>query len=303
MDDIVKIIIKNYESLFGINPSINKINVGFTNTIYNVNDSFIIKICSNPKNEEKFIKEINFYNSNKDNKMIPKMYVGNIDKKDVPYMYEILEKVEGSSLYNVWHTLNEDERENIIKKLCDSMKSFHSNKGKPYNWYEKGCLIFNDAYEKVKKLNIFNETEYISIDNAYNRFSLYLDSNEFALVHNDLHFDNIIYNKGSIKLIDFERSLYAPIDFELDIIYRMIRKPWKFASEETEKYTKLEDYSNIMKYIKKYYPEIINIPNLYKRLAIYDMIYYMKQLNEYPHVKELKEDILNASRIVGDNNA
>ena len=57
------------------------------------------------------------------------------------------------------------------------------------------------------------------------------------IIHNDLHFDNIFYKDGKIKIIDFERSMYAPKDFELDILYRMIRKPWKFASEETEQYT------------------------------------------------------------------
>ena len=44
-------------------------------------------------------------------------------------------------------------------------------------------------------------------------------------------------NDGIIKIIDFERLMYALRDFELDILYRMIRKPWKFASEETEQFT------------------------------------------------------------------
>ena len=35
-------------------------------------------------------------------------------------------------------------------------------------------------------------------------------------------------NDGIIKIIDFERLMYALRDFELDILYRMIRKPWKF---------------------------------------------------------------------------
>ena len=44
-------------------------------------------------------------------------------------------------------------------------------------------------------------------------------------------------NDGIIKIIDFERLMYALRDFELDILYRMIRKTWKFASEETEQFT------------------------------------------------------------------
>jgi hypothetical protein len=78
----------------------------------------------------------------------------------------------------------------------------------------------------------------------------------------------------------------------------MVRKPWKFASEETEKYTKLEDYKNIMSYIEKYYPELIHVDNLYKRLAIYDIVYYLKQYIDYPHIKELKEDILSSANII-----
>ena len=294
MNDIVNKILKGNESLFGKNPVVNKINVGFTNTLYNVNDLFIVKICTNINNEDKFKKEINFYNANKDNNLIPKLYYSNIDKKDIPYMYEILEKIDGVSLYNVWHKLNESERESIIKQLSEAMKKFHSNKGEPYDWVQRTKDIFNLSYEKAKSLNLFSHEELELIDSAYDKFSEYLKSDEFVLVHNDLHFDNIFYKDGKIKLIDFERSVYAPKDFELDILYRMIRKPWKFASEETEQYTKLEDYSNIMKYIEKYYPEIINIPNLYKRLAIYDMVYFMKQLVEYPHIKELKEDVIKA---------
>ncbi len=294
MEEIINQIIKNNSFLFGNSPSINRINIGFTNTLYNINDLYIVKICTDLNNEEKFKKEIKFYNANKDSSLIPKLYYSNIDKDKIPYMYEIIEKIDGVPLFSIWHKLNETDRENVIKELCNAMKMFHSNKGEQYDWKEKTNKLFLNAYDKVNSLNIFSEEEKDLINKAYLKFEDYLDSDEFVLVHNDLHFDNIFYKDGRIKLIDFERSLYASKDFELDIIYRMIRKPWKFASEETEKYTKLEDYSNIMKYIEKYYPEIMRVPNLYKRLAIYDIVYYMKQLIEYPHISELKDDVLKA---------
>lgn len=301
MEDVINKIVISNKSLFGSNPIVEKINIGFTNTLYSINNSFIVKICTNISNEEKFKKEINFYNSNKDNDLIPKLYYSCIDKKDVPYMYEIIEKIDGESLYNVWYKLDENERENIIKQLCDAMKKFHSKKSEPYNWNEKTKNIFTNAFEKVKELKIFSEKEIELINEAYSKFDNYLNSNEFVLVHNDLHFDNIFYKDGKIKLIDFERSLYSPRDFELDIIYRMVRKPWKFASEKTEKYVNKDDYSNIMKYIEKYYPEIF-IKNNYKRLAIYDLVYYIKQIFEYPNSEELKNDILNAVEKILESN-
>ena len=298
MDKTIELIIKQNEELFGTTPKIERINVGFTNTIYNISDTYIVKICSNIENEEKFKKEIDFYLVNKENNLIPKLYKYSVDKSLVPCYYEILEKVEGVTLYNVWHTYNESQRKDIIRQLCEAMKNMHENKGKKYDWSDYMKKRFDSLFDQVKKMGILSKEEQKLIEEAYSLFDEYLKSDEFVLVHNDLHFDNIFVHDGKIKVIDFERSMYAPRDYELAIIYRMIRKPWKFASEETEKYTDVNQYSNIIDYIGEYYPKIINTPNLYKRLAIYDIVYMLKHLIEYPHLDELKKDILEAVQLV-----
>lgn len=301
MQEIINKIIQQNQNLFRENSTVSKINVGFTNTLYSVNDSFIIKICTDLNNEPKFNKEIEFYNANNNNDLIPKLYYANNDKADIPYYYEILEKINGVSLYDVWHTFNEEQREDIIKQLCEAMKQFHSNKGQSYDWVKRTSDLFINSYNKAKELNLLTSEEQELLESAYSKFDGYLQSDEFVLIHNDLHFDNVFYDNGKIKLIDFERSIYAPRDFELDILYRMIRKPWKFASEENEQYTKLEDYENIMSYIEKYYPELIHIDNLYQRLAIYDIVYFLKQYVNAPQYDELKQDVLNAAKIVVGN--
>ena len=301
MENIINNIITYNKDILGENPNVEKINVGFTNTIYDVNKKFIVKICTNINNEENFKKEIEFYKANKDNDLIPKLYYSSTDKEVVPYFYEIIEKIEGVTLYNVWHTFKEEQREDVIKQLCDAVKYIHSNKGENYNWVNELKNKFINLFNKAKEQNLFTLEEIDILKNSYNYFDQYLESNEFVLIHNDLHFDNIFINNGKIKIIDFERSIYAPRDFELDIIYRMIRKPWKFASEENEENTNEKDYSNIMTYIEKYYPELINIDNLYKRLAIYDMIYFLKQYVKHPEYEDLKEDVLVAANIVITN--
>ena len=297
MEEIINKIVKQNKKILGDNPIIEKINVGFTNTIYIINNSFIVKICTDIDNESEFQKEIDYYKTNATNDLIPKLYYSNTEKKEIPYYYEILEKVEGVTLYNVWHTFNEEQKEDIIKQLCDAMKKMHSNIGKRYDWIEFNKKEFNTVFQEVKNKNLLNEEEIGIINKAYSLFDKYLESNEFVLIHNDLHFDNILVNNGKIKVIDFERSMYAPKDFELHILYYMIRQPWKHANEECEKYTKVEDYKNIMGYIEKYYPEIINIPNLYKRLAIYDLIYEFSHFVKYPkHYDELKEAVMSAAK-------
>lgn len=298
MEEIIDKIIKQNSDIFGENPNTEKINVGFTNTLYDVNKKIIIKICTNISNEENFKKEIEFYEANKDNELIPKLYYSSVDKKDVPYFYEIIEKVEGVSLYNVWHTFSEEQREDIIKQLCNAMEQIHSNVGDCYDWSKKIKEQFVTLYNQAKELNIFNDEEQRLLEYAYSKFEKYLESDDFVLIHNDLHFDNIFINNGKIKIMDFERSMFAPRDFELDIIYRMIRKPWKFASEEAEEYTDSSHYSNIMSYIQKYYPKLVDIQYLSQRLAIYDVVYFLKQLIKNPELEELKNDVIFGAKVV-----
>ena len=298
MEEIINKIIEQNKNLFNDNFKIGKINVGFTNTIYSINDKYIIKICSKIDNEEKFKKEIDFYNVNKGNKLIPRMYYASTDKTEIPYYYEILEKIEGVTVYDIWHTLNERQREEIIKQLCDAMQQFHSNKGNVDNWIESNKSLFASYFNKAKEMNLLTDDEIELLDKASLKFDELFKTDEYVLVHNDLHFDNVFYNDGEIKLIDFERSMYAPREYELGILYRMVRFPWKFASEENEKYTKINDYENIMYYIENYYPELIHIDNLYKKLAAYDMIYYLRPYVNNPEYIENKEDTLNAAKIV-----
>ena len=192
MQEIISKIIRQNPSLFGTNPIIEKINVGFTNTIYKINDSFIIKICTNNDNEKNFIKEIEFYKENQDNDLIPKLYYSSIDKKDIPYFYEIIEKVNGISLYNVWHTFSEEQREDVIRQLCEAMKQIHGNVSSAYDWVKDIKEQFSSLYTNAKELNIFNEEEQKLLNYAFSKFEKYLESNDFVLIHNDLHFDNIL---------------------------------------------------------------------------------------------------------------
>ncbi len=290
------------ESLLKIGEIVNlkKINIGFTNELYLLDDKYILKICIKETNEENFLREINFYLENKDNKYIPKLIAYNINKKKIPYLYEIIEKIEGGSLYNVWHTLNEKERRDVIRKITDVMKDIHSHKKPSFNWinYIREELLY--GLKRLEKINYFDEREKEMLNKVIEKLPKYLVSSDFVLIHNDLHFDNIFYNDGNIKIIDFERSMIAPRDYELDILLRMVKKSEKFASEETEEYTNNKDYVNIPNYLEEFYPEVFKVPYLKKRLAIYDILYYLNSSYEYPKLRELKDNIIEAISIVLD---
>ncbi len=293
MDTYLKKIVDDNDKIFKDIKNISKINVGFTNSVYSADDKYIIKICNNKENETNFENEIEFYKSNAGNKYIPKMYSYYISTSNDDFSYEIIEKINGKSLYFVWHELDENKRKEIVKEIVNMMKSFHSIKGEFYDWalYIKEKLERN--FNKCFDLKLFSQTEKDMAEQILKNISDYLKSSDFRLVHSDIHFDNIIYcNDGQIKIIDFETSLYAPIDYELDIFLRMCNNPLKYASEEAENLVKIEDYQNIEKYFKEFYPEIYNVDNFEIRHEIYNLEANLRLLPRFPENNDLKKIVI-----------
>lgn len=162
--------------------------------------------------------------------MIVKLYYSSTDKQYIPYFYEIIEKIEGVSLYNVWHAFSEEQREDMIKQLCKTMKQIHSNvicrihnidlrnddtKGKTRNidskYYidlakEKDSIIYNMIYDKldILKESMNKENE---LADKLPRFS--------SIYHNDMNNKNVIWSNDNYKLIDLEFLRYSNPYLEL----------------------------------------------------------------------------------------
>jgi Predicted aminoglycoside phosphotransferase len=298
MQTVIDKILNKLMLQLGPIAEVKKINVGFTNTLFLLDNKYILKICTKKENEVSFKKEIKFFLENIDNEYIPKLITYSIDKNDTNHFYEIMEKIDGVSLYNIWHTLSIEQRKDIIKQICDLLKQFHSNQKDSFDWCEYIDEQILIHLEKAKQINYFNKEELTMIDQARLLFSKYLISDDFVFIHGDIHFDNIIYSDGTIKIIDFERSMVAPRDYDLNIFFRMVRMPWKYASEETEKYTNSSDYSMIPTYVKEYYPELLEAPYLAQRLAIYDILDFMEKSYNYPNDLEIKTNIMNSVKTV-----
>ena len=82
------------------------------------------------------------------------------------------------------------------------------------------------------------------------------------------------------------------MDYELDIFLRMCNNPLKYASEEAENLVKIEDYQNIEKYFKEFYPEIYNVDNFEIRHEIYNLEANLRLLPRFPENNDLKKIIV-----------
>lgn len=122
---LAKKIVDNNKDIFKEVNSIEEINAGFNNSIFNIDNKYVIKVCGNVDEENLFDTEYNFYKSNQNNIYIPKFYKYDDTKEIVPYVYEIIEKVKGQTVYYYWYKITEEEREKFIQKLIKIIKIFH----------------------------------------------------------------------------------------------------------------------------------------------------------------------------------
>lgn len=284
-DSVVETIMNNNSILEDLDYK--KVNAGFTNTIYSA-ENYIIRICTDESNEERFANEISFYNDNKDNYRIPKLFVADTSKNIVPYYYEIMEKVDGQPLYEIWYKLTLEERKNIVLLIIDILRTFHSKKVESYDF---------KTFIKNKIRTLLNECEIddkLFLDLLI-RCDIYFEQNKFGVIHNDLHFDNFIYNNGILKLIDFERCMIAPIDYDFRIFNRFTETPWLWASGTTGMLTVENDYQNLMEMFVENYDELKSIPYLKERLSIYEII---DLLNDYKKTKNKDKLDLIKSKII-----
>ena len=263
------------------------ITAGFTNTIYSV-DNYIVRICTDSKNEERFENEVNFYKENKNNNGIPKLYVSDTKKSVVPYYYEIIEKVSGKTLYELWYRLSDSERIKIVIQIIDILKPFHSKEVKGYDFLE--MLKTKILYLK-DKCNLDNELFNDLINMCYK----YFKKNTFGLIHGDLHFDNFMYDGTNLHLLDFERCMVAPIDYDFRIFSKYNSQPYLWASAKTDMLTVESDYQDLMSMFLENYKELNEIPYINERLDFYSII---ESLENYKNTKnkerldEVKEKIM-----------
>ena len=289
-----KIVDDNKEIFGNGNHDITMINAGFYNNVFDVDGKFIIKICDK-EDESKFDVEAEFYDKNKESNHIPKLYKYDKSKSIIKHVYEIIEKIEGKSLYYYWYKMNESEREETVKEIIDIVKDIHKNSvnEKELDW---GATIKRKnmkLYDANK--NKFSDDQRAIIEKSFSKYDKYLEHTELAFIHNDIHFDNIIKNDRGLFLIDFNEARVAAIDFEFRILYMCKDVPWKWANIEMDPYQKPDDYKNIDAYIKKYYPRFAKIEYIDERMTIYRILNDLYLLNKYDN-KELIESIVNYSK-------
>lgn len=297
--ELAKQIFKQHN--LGIITNIKKIDVGFTNHVYLVDDNYILKVCVEEENEKNIEKEVYLYRLLSEKIPVPDVLVYDTSKMLFDKHYLIYKKIEGENLYNVWHTMTDEERKNMVKELSAYLRVINQT---PYDafvdhfqseqssWRETVTLKINKSLSVLEKKDILSVDVIQQVKAFVQKNASVLDEAVLGFVHWDTHFDNVLVKDEKIVgLLDFERIEIASIDYVLDMIARMQRLPSKYMSEYAEQFVKDEDYAQLMIWFEAYAPELFAFDQMDKRLALYDLMYELKMLIWFPEEDDLKEHV------------
>jgi aminoglycoside phosphotransferase (APT) family kinase protein len=101
-----------------------------------------------------------------------------------------------------------------------------------------------------------------------------------VLTHGDVAFGNVIWDGTTASLVDFESASAAPIDRELDVLLRFLTGPHAFSPDGAGAAKAL--YEPVLGWLCDAYPDMFAHPALVARLEVYDALWELVQLLNYP---------------------
>lgn len=280
------------------------IEVGFTNEVYSIDDIYILKVCTDPRNEQAFRIEDAMYRRFRDMLPVPNVLAFDASREILKYPYFIYPRIPGDNLYNQWHLYSNTTRRSIVKELCGMLRCIASTDlqdlpdiiSPVHSWKETVLQRIQTHVDICGRAGYLSHAEVEVIERFCTNNAACLSEQHMALVYWDAHFDNVLVRDGEIVgLLDFERTSIASMDFMLDVVKRMVEFPKKYMSAYVEQFARSEDYAELLAWYKEFFPEAFAFSSLPCRLDLYALAHDLEDLESWPNVPELKANILRVA--------
>jgi aminoglycoside phosphotransferase len=273
-DEIVKSIAdKNHIDIL----SIDKFSSGQVNSVFNINNQYVVKIEGDPSYAKDLLKgqyekvQALVQKGAKVPKIIDS---GEVEGKN----YLLMEKIEGENLVSHWYSFNDTQKENYIAQIAEQLKIFHSiTSGKYFGAFDnfKDAIVKETGFSEIDKIRL--KPEYASSVEILEKFfadniALLNETDTGVLNHNDLHFENIFYKDDKISgIIDFDYATFASKDYEFKKLVDFAHTPTDYVQDSLQSRYEGRQLIGEFKMLKKHYPELFEHPNVVQRVKLYSI--------------------------------
>jgi len=253
-------------------------------TEYLANGKYILRISESELPEQKKHYRVNTV------AFVPKIHSsGSFNILNQKYYYLIVYYAQGSDLWSAAQNLTHDEQANIGKEIAQFLDELHLIGDKYYDighyiptitkWektWEEGHLEYaailynglnNNNPEPASQKIISKAFDYI-----YDNIKSLKYQQGAKLLHNDFHPKNIIVHEGRLSgVTDWECSQFGEADFELSRLFDWCVYPDNYLEQKN-------NIKPLLKSIIKNMQTISSIPQIEKRMTVYQLEHELNQL-------------------------
>lgn len=209
--------------------------------------------------------------------------------------YLVMRRQRGEVLSRAWPRMREEARRDAVLQLAGALRAIHAVAIDPTSEelhhpsfldadslespHQIPLARFLRCLERARRIPNIDQGVLNAAERLGRRASASLEGEVFDhLVHGDLHFENILYDKGEIALLDFEFSRAAPADLDLEIILRFCSDPSLHVAVDYAHLAQRSEYRPVMRWLREGYPELFEHPDLVDRLNFYSLTYDVRDL-------------------------
>jgi hygromycin-B 7''-O-kinase len=208
----------------------------------------------------------------------------------------VLRRLPGEQLGRCWPNLAPADRQAAVEQLGEAMARIHAvpEPGRfPHPWVEDpepatyqqhpsriGALAAAGRELPEVDRPLLDEVE------AYvgERLDAFGPGEPVALVHADLHFENLLWDRARRRLtavLDFEMSRPAAPDLDLNVVLRMCGTPALLVAEDYEDRMHPGLFDGVVGWLAAAYPALFAHPRLVERQEAYAALYALRSLVGY----------------------
>ena len=208
----------------------------------------------------------------------------------------VLRRLPGEQLGRCWPTMPPSDRQAAIEQLGEAMVRLHAVADPQrfrHPWLEDphdatayhphpnrvGFLVHAGRRLVEVDVPLLEEVE-VFVTERLPAF----DGDEEVLVHADLHFENLLWDRRARRLsavLDFEMARPAAPDLDLTVVLRMCGVGRLLVAEDYEDDIRPEDFVDVPRWLARAYPRLFAHPRLLERQEAYAAMYALRALVSY----------------------
>ncbi len=207
--------------------------------------------------------------------------------------YLVVKRQPGLPLSRWWPDMSPAMRREAVRQLCEALAVIHETHtpvhipridNSPHLIDPRNVTPLVPLLIAIDEMSWMDRGLFGDLAAAVNLTAPALSEySQRTLIHGDLSFENLLWDGARLTgILDFEWCRGAPLDLELDVLFRFCAFPHAHVAPDYEARTLADDYADVPGWVAEDRPDLFEHPDLFERLILYAISFSVQELVTYP---------------------